>query len=498
MRQTTATTHKPNLNKSTTKLLAGGIAGLAVLGIGQGAAFASQGHGSAHQPDAAYTSDRPMSGMPTATKRTVSVPSSSQYSASVALQAMPAGTVTFRHDGTTLEATISAFGLTPGSTHLAQVVFGGNREPITFSQFTASATGQVDTTITSLRPVRRLPERATFQIELSTSPGQPIALTALPHGKGRLESAPMPLQAVEAAGEGNLAGHASVNYDGQTQTLTVRVDASGFAPNTNHAAHVHMGTCTAQGAVIYMLQDLHADGRGQIDQTDVIHNLASFTTPAGGWYLNIHEGSSATILDGAGNPTPFFRPLLCSNLPPSSTTSSSAGNQSQQSSSGTGMSSSSGNGGGQPGSQASSTGSTTTTMPSSGGTTTPASGGSGMPSRPQQEVLSAALQPVGMSDASGSAQVTLEPSSGQACATVDVSGLVSIAPAEIDGPNGPAVRFGLHTVTPGQSSAGCSDVGAATLSGMEADPGNYQFKVSVPGQTAPALVGTLQAQAMSS
>ena len=35
--------------------------------------------------------------------------------------------------------------------------------------------------------------------------------------------------------------------------------------------------------------------------------------PAHGWYLNIHQGSSATILSN-GQPTIFFRPLLCADI----------------------------------------------------------------------------------------------------------------------------------------------------------------------------------------
>ena len=35
--------------------------------------------------------------------------------------------------------------------------------------------------------------------------------------------------------------------------------------------------------------------------------------PASGWYLNIHQGNSNQILDN-GNPTIYFRPLLCADI----------------------------------------------------------------------------------------------------------------------------------------------------------------------------------------
>ncbi|MBO0886911.1 MAG: hypothetical protein J2O38_05895 [Acidimicrobiales bacterium] len=467
------------VRKSTTKLLAGGIAGLTVLGLGPSAAFASEGHGSA-QGHAAYASER-------------TAPSPS-YSASVAMQAMPAGTVTFKHLGSMLEARISAFGLTPGSTHLAQITVGDRRAPITFAQFSAGATGQVDTTVQSLQPVRRLPEGGTFQIEQSSSPGQPIAVTRVPGGKGRFVSDPLPLQAVEASSEGQLAGHANLTYNGRTQTLTVRVDALGFAPNTNHAAHIHMGTCTVQGAPIDMLQDLHADGRGQIDQTDVIHNLASFTTPAGGWYLNIHEGSGATILDGAGNPTPLFRPLLCSNLPPSSAPSPAAGNQSRQPASpgmgspGMGMSSSSGNGGGQPGSQG---GSTSTTMPSGSGTTMPASSGSGTTPASQPENLNVSFIPNGSS--SGSAVVSLRPADNQVSVTANLSGFnqPSVEAQIVTGDNDTIVSLNLNATSPG-SFQGSAQLSSSFIKEIKTIPEAYKLRVSAGGNSAHFLLGVLK------
>jgi hypothetical protein len=35
--------------------------------------------------------------------------------------------------------------------------------------------------------------------------------------------------------------------------------------------------------------------------------------PAHGWYLNIHQGNTGNILSN-GQPTIYFRPLICANL----------------------------------------------------------------------------------------------------------------------------------------------------------------------------------------
>ena len=107
-------------------------------------------------------------------------------------------------------------------------------------------------------------------------------------------------------------GRATLSYDSVRQTLTVTVNASGLTPGP-HAAHLHDGTCERQGQVLYMLTDLVANSQGKV--TDAVRVFTNVTTPipASGWYLNIHQGNSANILI-KGNPTIYFRPLLCANI----------------------------------------------------------------------------------------------------------------------------------------------------------------------------------------
>jgi hypothetical protein len=62
-----------------------------------------------------------------------------------------------------------------------------------------------------------------------------------------------------------------------------------------------------------MLMDLNANSQGQvINETRVITGVTS-PVPASGWYLNIHQGDSNTILAN-GQPTVAFRPLLCADI----------------------------------------------------------------------------------------------------------------------------------------------------------------------------------------
>jgi hypothetical protein len=100
-------------------------------------------------------------------------------------------------------------------------------------------------------------------------------------------------------------------YDANAHTLTLQVSASGLTPGL-HAAHIHDGSCQAQGAVAYMLPDLMAHSDGTISQMATLTGVMS-PPPATGWYLNIHTGTGNTILSG-GKPTLAFQPLLCGDI----------------------------------------------------------------------------------------------------------------------------------------------------------------------------------------
>lgn len=62
-----------------------------------------------------------------------------------------------------------------------------------------------------------------------------------------------------------------------------------------------------------MLMDFTADSAGRI--TSETRSVSGVTTgiPATGWYLNLRQGTSQTILKN-GAPSIFFRPLLCASI----------------------------------------------------------------------------------------------------------------------------------------------------------------------------------------
>ena len=214
------------------------------------------------------------------------------------LRQMPAGTVSIGQG----VASITMFGLTPGSVHT--VTLRGN--PIGI--LTANATGQAADSFTA----KSIPGGSKVMI-LDAGPGTIVIAQTGRLGSGSGSGA-YKLNAIEAGfPQGSLQGHATLVYHPNPKTITVTLNASGLTPGA-HAAHIHIGSCRRQGPVKYMLSDFIADSHGNIhNQTRVITGVTSVMLN-GGWYFNLHQGNSNDILSKEGQPTIFFRPLLCANI----------------------------------------------------------------------------------------------------------------------------------------------------------------------------------------
>jgi hypothetical protein len=235
------------------------------------------------------------------------------------LAPMPSGTVTLHHTGRGgLAITLSAFGLTPGSAHEVALSMAS----------CAATTGGTDVRMVQADGSGRL--QGSFQVSkrnargaesvsllLGTpgatrggvSPNQVIACANIPQPLRGFTQ--LPLKS-ELGWQTRLSGGFTVTYNAPAQTLTVDVSARGFVPGSTHAAHIHQGTCQAQGGVVYMLPDLVADASGDIHTTRTVTGVTT-PPPATGWYLNVHLGDSNHILSG-NNPTLAFQPLLCANI----------------------------------------------------------------------------------------------------------------------------------------------------------------------------------------
>ncbi|HUK69515.1 MAG TPA: CHRD domain-containing protein [Streptosporangiaceae bacterium] len=243
---------------------------------------------------------------------------------SLRLRAMPAGTVTFgrRHGRLTVHAVM--FGLTPGSSHSVNLLMPGRFGIIWFSRLTANTVGQANSTLQS-HFTGHLPRGSRLLIRMGVGSGrvarEPITETGRLRVPGRQ---PHPLIPVEVgpggADFGTPRGRAAISYNAHRHTLTVTVHASGLTPGP-HAAHIHLGSCVSQGPVKYMLRALIANSRGKIVHAVRVFTNVTTPVPAHGWYLNIHQGNSSNILSN-GQPTIFFRPLLCADVSGSGSVSS--------------------------------------------------------------------------------------------------------------------------------------------------------------------------------
>lgn len=92
-------------------------------------------------------------------------------------------------------------------------------------------------------------------------------------------------------GEAKLA----INHSNRRNaSLVVKLYIFGLAPNSTHIAHIHQGSCEAQGPIIFTLKTIHADSVGFGTTTTTLANVSSI--PDTGWYVNIHRGSTTNSL----------------------------------------------------------------------------------------------------------------------------------------------------------------------------------------------------------
>jgi Cu/Zn superoxide dismutase len=233
------------------------------------------------------------------------------------LNAMPVGTVAFGRDRRgRLTVAAEMYGLTPGSSHRVNLISAHRYYVIRFGTLTANSVGQARATLTSSY-TGPWPHGMRLVIHMGAGHGsvarQRIAQTGVLR---RFTTQPHLLTSVEysytGVSYGTPRGVGTISYNSRRKTLTVTVNASGVTPGL-HAAHIHIGSCMSQGPVKYMLKDLSANSQGKI--VDAVRVFTNVTTPipASGWYLNIHQGNSNQILSN-GNPTIYFRPLLCANI----------------------------------------------------------------------------------------------------------------------------------------------------------------------------------------
>lgn len=231
------------------------------------------------------------------------------------LAAQPEGSVTLGRDQQgDLTATLNVTGLTPTLAHAVDLDVAG-KAVATFTNLTADGVG-ADNNVTVTSTFKgAVPNAAHVVLRLSNTTDaqsqEPVAISGAAVVGRNANLAAVDVDQ-NGKNEGALTANAVLDFNAQAQTLKITLNATGLTPGA-HAAHIHAGTCQAQGAILLMMNDFMANANGDVvNQSRTITGVTSAPT-AGQSYLNLHMGNMNQLLDANGNPLPTFRPLLCAN-----------------------------------------------------------------------------------------------------------------------------------------------------------------------------------------
>ena len=117
----------------------------------------------------------------------------------------------------------------------------------------------------------------------SPAPAAPSAAAVSPSPSG----ISVTMQAVGASG---VTGTAIITK--LAGSFTVKLTLTGMKANSQHANHIHKGSCAKAGPIDKSLQTISADASGSGSQTSTIPS--DFAVPAEGWYVNVHTGPDIT------------------------------------------------------------------------------------------------------------------------------------------------------------------------------------------------------------
>ncbi|GAC1654947.1 MAG: hypothetical protein NVS4B12_27180 [Ktedonobacteraceae bacterium] len=256
------------------------------------------------------------SSTPTASSTT---PTSSTVQAKATLMHVPTGMATLNWDPSSKSLTVKVTltGLAPSSIHPEHIHTGScvNQGAVLhpLTNLMADASGNTTATTTIPNVASGIPASGWY-VNVHNGPGLTTADQFLPIVCGDVTnantstSAAQSIQVTLNSAPGASAGQAAMGTAQLTlngSTLTVKVTVSGLAPNSEHANHIHLGSCTMQGKVLYPLMKLVADATGNATATTTINGVSSI--PSSGWYVNVHNSTALTTQTG-------FDPIACGSV----------------------------------------------------------------------------------------------------------------------------------------------------------------------------------------
>lgn len=216
-----------------------------------------------------------------------------------------------------LSVTIALTGLKPNSPHPAHIHKGncGDNGAViyTLNNVVADAAGNARATTEIANVGQSIPTEGWY-INVHNGPGLTPAIQFTPLACGDVKAHAAEKDRMQFAGA-ELGDNSAANQDvsGKAKLtlengkLTVVVMAEGFVPGSAHAAHIHAGSCQNQvpGSVVYGLNNLVADSKGNAQSTTVISSVQRI--PAQGWYINLHFSTDLSTQAG-------YDPVACGNV----------------------------------------------------------------------------------------------------------------------------------------------------------------------------------------
>lgn len=234
------------------------------------------------------------------------------------LKHTPTGTASLNWDHTTkmLTVQVTLTGLAPNSVHPSHIHEGScarqGKVLYPLSNLVADAHGAAHAT-TKLSLPNGIPARGLY-LNVHNGPGLapadqflPVACSDIVNRDTSLRSSQTVQLTLQSAPDSSLSESASgtVHLTLTGHTLKVVMEISGLQPRTQHAVHIHAGSCASQGAVLYPLEVVKADASGKATVTTTIQNVTGI--PSTGWYVNVHRGTDLSTQTG-------FDPIACGDV----------------------------------------------------------------------------------------------------------------------------------------------------------------------------------------
>jgi hypothetical protein len=205
-----------------------------------------------------------------------------------------------------LSVKLSLIGLVPKSVHPAHIHIGAcnkNGKVIyALHEIVADEKGAATETTTIADVVNGIPSEG-WSINVHNGPMLTTSEQYLPIACGGItnpHAATNVAQSVRAllgnAASPNQASSGTVQMSNSGGKLQVIIILTGLAHKSVHAAHIHAGSCTEQGGVLYELQPVVADASGKGVSRTTIAGVTAI--PASGWYVNVHLTTNLSTQTG--------------------------------------------------------------------------------------------------------------------------------------------------------------------------------------------------------